>query len=70
MKNWKTTLAGLLAGLPVLGDALYTAYQAGAFTGKTGIQLVTGIGMVLFGVWAKDHNVTGGTVVQNSTPAE
>ncbi len=64
MKNWKTTLAGLIAGLPVMADALITAYQAGAFTGKTGAQLVLGIGLVLFGALAKDHNVTGGTIQQ------
>jgi len=29
MKNWKTTLAGLLAALPIAYDALLTAYNAG-----------------------------------------
>lgn len=63
MKNYKTTLAGLVTGLPILIDALVTAYNAGTFTGKTGIQLSLSIGLVLLGVLSKDHNVTGGTVV-------
>lgn len=37
MKNYKTTLAGLIAGLPLLVDALIQAYNAGAFTDKSGI---------------------------------
>jgi hypothetical protein len=66
MKNWKTTLAGFIAGLPVAIDAIMKAYDAGAFTGKTGLQLVAAVGVILFGLWAKDHNVTGGTVDQGN----
>lgn len=62
--NWKTTIAGLIAGLPVGIDALITAFNAGAFTGKSGAQLALAIGIILFGVYAKDKNVTGGTVKQ------
>lgn len=61
MKSWKTTLAGLVAGLPAAIDALIQAYNSGAFTGKTGTELAFGIGVVLMGLYAKDHNVTGGT---------
>jgi len=64
MKNWKTTLAGILTGFPVAIDALLTAYNSGAFTGKSGLQLMAGIGLVVLGVYAKDSNVTGGTVQQ------
>lgn len=64
MKNWKTFVAGLLAGLPTAIDAIVQAYNAGTFTGKSGTQLIAGIGIVLFGVWAKDKNVTGGTKQQ------
>ena len=64
MKNWKTTLAGLLTGFPVAIDALLTAYNSGTFTGKSGLQLMAGVGLVLLGVYAKDSNVTGGTVQQ------
>jgi hypothetical protein len=61
LTSWKTTLAGLIAGLPIAANAILTAYDAGAFTGKTGLQLVGAIGIVLFGLFAKDHDVTGGT---------
>lgn len=64
MKNLKTTIAGLLVGLPGAGDALLKAYEAGSFDGKTGLQLVASIGMILLGYWAKDHNTTGGSVKQ------
>jgi hypothetical protein len=64
MKNWKTTLAGLTVGLPVAWDAIVQAYNAGAFTGKSGLQLVAAIGIVLLGLVSKDHNVTGGTKPQ------
>lgn len=60
MKNWKTTLAGLIAGLPFAIDALTQANTAGFFTGKSGLELVGAVGIVLFGAFAKDHNVTGG----------
>lgn len=59
MKSWKTTIAGLLTGLPVALDAIVQAANSGAFTGKTGGQLVVGIGLVVFGAISKDHNVTG-----------
>lgn len=61
MKSWKTTLAGLAAGVPVAIDALVQAYNSGAFTDKSGVQLLAGIGLVLLGLVSKDHNVTGGT---------
>lgn len=64
MKSWKTTLAGLLTGLPLAIDALVQAYNAGAFTGKSGLQLLAAIGLVLLGLFAKDRNVTGGTTPQ------
>ena len=54
MKDLKTTLAGLLTGVPVAVDALITAYNAGAFTGKSGLQLVFAIGIVLLGIHASD----------------
>ena len=64
MKNWKTTLSGLVAGLPVAAYALSQAYSTGAFTGKTGAALGVSIGLVLLGAYSKDHNVTGGTSPQ------
>lgn len=62
MKNWKTTLAGLLAGLPFAIDAIMQAYTAGYFTGKTGWQLFGAIAVIFITTLAKDHNVTGGSV--------
>lgn len=52
--NWKTTVAGLVAGLPVVADSLLTAYNSGAFNGKTGIQLFIGIGIVVLGALSHD----------------
>ncbi len=66
MKNWKTTIAGLIAGVPLAADALFTAYSQGAFTGKSGMQLFAAIGIILLGLISKDHNVTGGTTTQPS----
>jgi len=54
MKNLKTTLAGLLTGLPLLIDALIQAYNAGAFTDKSGSQLLLAIGLVTIGWLASD----------------
>ena len=59
MKNLKTSLAGLLAGLPFIVDALLQAYTAGSFTNKSGLQLVAAIGVVLLGLYSKDHDVKG-----------
>lgn len=56
--NWKTTVAGLIAGLPIGIDAVVTAFNAGTFTGKTGAQLLLAIGIVLGMAYAKDHNGT------------
>ncbi len=62
--NNKTTLAGLLAGgIPII-TALITAYQTGAFTGKTGEQVAMGVAIIIFGIVSKDYNVTGGTKQQ------
>lgn len=54
MRNWKTTLAGLLAGLPFLIDALLTAYSSGSFEGKNTLQLAGSIAIVLIGWIVKD----------------
>lgn len=59
MKNFKTSLAGIIAGVPFIIDALMQAYSAGAFTGKSGLQLVAAIGVVLLGLYSKDHDVKG-----------
>lgn len=71
-KNWKTTLAGLVAGLPFAIDAILQAYTAGYFTDKTGWQLFGAIAVIVITNLMKDYNVTGGTIQQGiiggSTP--
>lgn len=67
--SWKTTLGGLVTGLGVAGDAILQAYAAGSFTGKTGLQLLAAVGIVILGLYAKDNNVTGGTVVNTNNDA-
>ena len=58
MKNIKTTLAGIVAGLPLLIDALIQAYNAGAFTGKSGSQLFLSIVFIVIGWFLKDPKKT------------
>jgi hypothetical protein len=58
MKNWKTTLFGAI-----------TAAGIGMATSADGIvqtigQILSILGPVLMGIFAKDSNVTGGTVAQ------
>ena len=54
MKNFKTTLAGLVTGLPFLIDSLVTAFSSGSFEGKNTIQLVASVGVILLGWLASD----------------
>jgi len=59
MKNWRTTLLGVLISAYPIIDAIMQAYNSGYFTEKSGSQLWLGIGVIIFGVLAKDHNVSG-----------
>lgn len=61
MKNWKTTLAGSAALLTALGSLL-THAAAGDYStiGTDGAVILAS----LIGIFAKDANVTGGTVRQ------
>ena len=54
MKNWKTNLAGVLAGLA----ALETAVQNGASIGNP-MTWILPVAIAIIGFVAKDHNVTG-----------
>lgn len=64
MKSWKTTLAGLLT-------AIGTAFtQSGNATLVQIGGILTPIGAVLIGLFAKDSNVTGGTVSAGTTAAK
>jgi len=58
MKNWKTTLFG---GLTACGFGLSQSEEPIL---KTIGQILTVIGPVLLGIFAKDSNVTGGSVAQ------
>jgi hypothetical protein len=58
MKNWKTTVGGILLGvgtpLAAAGEGIYKTI---------GVALAT-VGGLIVGITAKDSNVTGGTVKQ------
>ena len=58
MKNWKTTVSGIIAGLPQLITAVTPMLP------QKWANIFSGVGMVLFALSAKDHNVTGGDVKQ------
>lgn len=58
MKNWKTTVAGLVLSL------LQFAPHFGHIGTMTIDQWLLAIGTFGAGLVAKDHNVTGGTVSQ------
>lgn len=66
MMNWKTTLAGLVAGIPTIIVALVNAYQSGQFSGENIGQVIAGASLIVLGLIAKDFDTTGGTP---TTPA-
>jgi len=53
-KDWRTTLAGLLTGLPFVIDSLLQAYTAGYFTDKTGWTLFGSLAWILVTALVKD----------------
>ncbi|MEN6535516.1 MAG: hypothetical protein ABFD89_17765 [Bryobacteraceae bacterium] len=57
MKNWKTTLVGIIAGALTILQTSLTAYQDG--TKVQWLQVALGIAIMAFGVICKDFNVTG-----------
>lgn len=69
-KNWRTTLAGLIVGLPIAMQAILEAYTAGYFTDKTGMQLFASIGLIILARLSKDHNVTGGIQTTSDEPIQ
>ena len=62
MKNWKTSVAGILAaiGLALSANSNPTIKLIG--------EVVSIVGTVLFALAAKDGNVTGGSVPQATPP--
>lgn len=59
-KNWKTTLAGIITGIPLLLHSVGVG-SVGHFGNTDWLTLIGGLGAVLTGAVAKDHDVTGGT---------
>ena len=64
MKNWKTTLAGLIPALFIL------AYKLFAHMPITAEDVTIAAGSAGIGAFAKDHNVTGGNVQQTLPPKQ
>jgi hypothetical protein len=58
MKNWKTTLFGAITAA-----GIGMAQSADGIVATIG-QILSILGPVLLGIFAKDGNVTGGTVAQ------
>lgn len=58
MKNWKTTLAGMIGAVATVVLPMVTG---GAVSSK---DVVTAAVLAALGFFAKDSNVTGGTVEQ------
>ena len=59
MKNWKTTVGGLIIGIPQL------LINVGIVdSGNKWITLASSLGAIFLGLFAKDNNVTGGNVHQ------
>lgn len=58
LKNWKTSLLGLLAGITGTSAVGWTTPD-----GKVNwISVGLGLALTILGYVSKDHNVTGGTV--------
>lgn len=55
LTNWKTSAVGVIGAIPQIVEGIQT---------KNWAQVATGICTLLLGLFAKDQNVTGGTVVQ------
>ena len=58
MKNWKTLLSGAVAALPTVLTFIGVQLPIEVVNG------ITAIGMFAIGYFAKDKNVTGGTIKQ------
>lgn len=57
MKNWKTTLSGVLAAVGLVLTHIPETSAIG--------NVLTALGTLFVGLTAKDSNVTGGTTPQN-----
>jgi hypothetical protein len=61
MKNWKTTTLGVLGLIVLVCGVAKSLLSGGSVDWTTTIAAVTAAGT---GIFAKDHNVTGGDVKQ------
>jgi len=59
MKNWKTTVGGVIAAMPQILPVM------GIVIPEPISKLVMAIGLCWFAYFAKDKNVTGGSVSQD-----
>jgi hypothetical protein len=50
--SWKTSLAGIVSGLAIFAAQ---AYQPGMTPKQWGIAILSGLGVALTGILAKDH---------------
>ena len=58
-KNIWTTIGGFIAGLPMIYAPLEDGMQSGDI-----LKVISGLGVMLLGLFAKQFNVTGGTKPQ------
>jgi hypothetical protein len=62
VKNWKTTVLGAVAGVTqIAGTLAGSGFSIGHFGGSDWLHVIAGLGTGLLGLYAKDHDVTGGT---------
>jgi hypothetical protein len=60
MKNWKTTLFGVLGAVANIAPVLHSAgITVGHWGGSDFLQVGAGISALLLGYYAKDKDVTG-----------
>ncbi len=57
-KNWKTTLSGIIAALPIILRLF------GIEIGQEITDICTGTGLTGMGLFSKDNDVTGGKIQQ------
>lgn len=60
MKNWKTTLGGIIATIGAILKLINPGFE---IPDEVSAALVT-VGIFIIGLFSKDNNVTGGTVQQ------
>jgi hypothetical protein len=62
MKNWKTTITGIVGAVLNLAIPII---QAGDLSQLTTQKFLISAFMLAIGILSKDFNITGGTVAQN-----